>query len=122
MGPQTGSVQVYMKHIDPMIVKPHMVLKHKVSSNLKPILKSLACGYSEFLSAVSYFLVLWINLIMFIIDDNHCVFVYEEEMWTIKGRYETALEDNREATWSYENGQDIMHFLVVSIFYGIFIF
>jgi len=46
MGPQTGSVQVYMKHIDPMIVKSHMVLEHKVSSNLKPILKSLAHGYS----------------------------------------------------------------------------
>ena len=46
MGPQTGSVQIYMKHIDPMIVKPHIVLKYEVSSTLKPILKSLACPYS----------------------------------------------------------------------------
>ncbi len=45
MGPRTGSVQVYMKHVDPTIVKPHMVLKHEVSSNLRPILKSLARGY-----------------------------------------------------------------------------
>ena len=58
-------------------------------------------------------------MIIFIIDDNHRVFVYEEEIWTIKGQYETALEDNKEATWSYENGQDIICFLVVSIFYSI---
>ena len=58
---------------------------------------------------------------MLIIDDNYRVFVYKEEMWTIKGQYETALEDNGKATWSYENGQDIMHFLVISIFRYIYI-
>ena len=57
MGPQTGSVQVYMKHIDPMIVKSHMVLEHKVSSNLKPILKSLACGYSPVCSKLFFSIV-----------------------------------------------------------------
>jgi len=67
------------------------------------------------LFTVSYLSVLGISLITFI-DDNHRVFVYEDEMWTIKGRYETALEDNGEATWTYENGQDIMRFLVVSVF------
>ncbi len=46
MGPRTGCVQVYMKHVDPMATKAHMVLKHEVSSKLKPILKSLARGYS----------------------------------------------------------------------------
>src|SRR6266545_4679689 len=46
MGPWTGCVQVYMKHVDPMATKAHMVLKHEVSSKLKPILKSLAHGYS----------------------------------------------------------------------------
>jgi len=67
------------------------------------------------LFAVSYLSVLGISLITFI-DDKHRVFVYEDEMWTIKGQYETALEDNGEATWTYENGQDIMRFLVVSVF------
>ena len=36
-------------------------------------------------------------------------------MWTIKGRYERALEDNEDAIWTYENGQDILRFMIVSI-------
>jgi hypothetical protein len=36
-------------------------------------------------------------------------------MWTIKGRYERALEDDEDATWTYENGQDILRFMIVSI-------
>ena len=53
MGPQTGYVQVYMKHIDLMVTKAHIVLKHEVSSKLKPILKSLAHRYSPVHSKLS---------------------------------------------------------------------
>ena len=49
------------------------------------------------------------------VDDNQRVFVYEDDMWTIKGRYERALEDNEDAIWTYENGQDILRFMIVSI-------
>ena len=33
----------------------------------------------------------------------------------MKGRYETALEDDEDAVWTYENGQDILQFFIVSI-------
>ena len=44
--PQMGKVQVYTIHADPTLTKPDMVLKHKVTPKLKPILKALAQGYS----------------------------------------------------------------------------
>lgn len=46
MGPRMGRVQVFMTRVDPIGRKPDMVLKHEVTPKLKPILKSLARGYS----------------------------------------------------------------------------
>lgn len=46
MGPRMGRVHIFMTRADPMATKPDMVLKHEVTSKLKPILKSLARGYS----------------------------------------------------------------------------
>ena len=48
------------------------------------------------------------------VDDNRHVFVYEDDMWTVKGRYEHALENDDEVSWTYENGQDVLRFLLVS--------
>jgi hypothetical protein len=44
--PRMGKVQVYTARVDPTLTKPDMVLKHKVTHKLKPILKALARGYS----------------------------------------------------------------------------
>jgi hypothetical protein len=44
--PRIGKVQVYTTRVDPTLTKPDMVLKHKVTPKLKPILKALARGYS----------------------------------------------------------------------------
>jgi hypothetical protein len=41
-----GKIHVYTTHVDPTVTKPDMVLKHKVTSKLKPILKTLARQYS----------------------------------------------------------------------------
>ena len=49
-----------------------------------------------------------------LLDFNRRVFVYEDDMWAIKGRYETALEDNESALWTYSNGQDVLQLLIVS--------
>ena len=49
------------------------------------------------------------------VDDNHRVFIYEDDMWTIKGWYDHALEDDDEdVSWTYENGNDVLRFLLVS--------
>ena len=41
-----GKIHVYTSRVDPTLAKPDMVLKHKVTPKLKPILKALARGYS----------------------------------------------------------------------------
>ena len=58
--PRMGKVQVYMARVDPSLTKPDMVLKHKVTHKLKPILKALARGYSPVRSKL--FIIFWIIL------------------------------------------------------------
>ena len=41
-------------------------------------------------------------------------------MWTVKGRYNHALEDDDDVSWTYEKGNDVLRFLLVS-FYGMFL-
>ena len=50
-----GKVHIYTSQVDPSLTKPDMVLKHKVTSKLKPILKSLARGYSPVCSKFIYY-------------------------------------------------------------------
>jgi len=109
--PRMGKVQVYTSRVDPTVTKPDMVLKHKVTPKLKPILKALARGYSPVRSKL---LIIFCIIYQFFIDDNHRVFVYEDDMWTVKGRYEHALEDDDDVSWTYENGHDVLRFLLVS--------
>ena len=108
-----GKVHVYMARVDPTSAKPDMVLKHKVTPKLKPILKALARGYSPVRSKL-FFIFCIILVSFFFVDDNHRVFVYEDDMWTIKGRYDHALENDDDVSWTYENGQDVLRFLLVS--------
>jgi hypothetical protein len=58
--PRMGKVQVYMARVDPSLTKPDMVLKHKVTHKLKPILKALAQGYFPVRSKL--FIIFWIIL------------------------------------------------------------
>ena len=44
--PRMGKVHIYRSLIDPTLTKLDMVLKHKVTPKIKPILKALARGYS----------------------------------------------------------------------------
>ena len=60
---------------------------------------------------------LWMS---YTLDDNHRIFVHEDDMWTVKGRYNHALEDDDDVSWTYEKGNDVLRFLLVS-FYGMFL-
>jgi len=46
--------------------------------------------------------------------------VYEDNTWAAKGRYVNALEDNEDAMWTFNEGQDILHILIVSKSYYCF--
>ena len=57
---RVGKVHVYTTRIDPTLAKPDMVLKHKVTPKLKPILKALARGYSPVHSKLFFYLLVYI--------------------------------------------------------------
>ena len=105
-------VVVYVKHVDPTATKPKWSLKHQVTPKLKPILKALSGQYSPIHSK---FLNLSHNLIhLFFLELNQHIFVYDDDEWMIKGRYQMTLENDEDITWTYENGQALARILIVS--------
>jgi hypothetical protein len=56
-------------------------------------------------------------------DSNQHIFVHEDDMWAVKGRFETALEDDDDVVWTFANGQDILGVLIIcNLFFSIFHF
>ena len=83
-----------------------------MTPKLKPILKALSRQYSPICSK---FLNLSHNFIyLFFLELNQRIFVYDDDQWMIKVRYQMALEDDEDITWTYENGQDLARILIVS--------
>lgn len=60
------------------------------------------------------FFILFLILIGIVLELNQRVFVYEDEMWDLKGRFETALEDDEDVTWKMDKGEPILQFLILS--------
>jgi hypothetical protein len=48
-----------------------------------------------------------------LLEFNQRVFVYEDGNWAAKGRYKTALEDNNDISWTFDE-LDTLHLLIVS--------
>ena len=48
------------------------------------------------------------------LEFNQRIFVYEDGTWAAKGRYKIALEDNDDAIWTFDEGFDVLHVLIVS--------
>jgi hypothetical protein len=55
------------------------------------------------------------GFLSYYLDENRRIFLYENSVWNIKGRYETAMEDDDEAMWMEHDGDDVMRILVVSL-------
>jgi hypothetical protein len=49
-----------------------------------------------------------------LLECNSRIFIYEDDTWAIKGRYEDALEDNDDVTWTFDDGHDKLYLLIVS--------
>ena len=60
------------------------------------------------------------KLFIMLLELNSRVFVYEDDTWAVKGRYENALEDNDDAMWMFDKGFDVLHLLIVSKLYFFF--
>ncbi len=49
------------------------------------------------------------------LDNNQCIYTWEDSEWMMKGQYEHAMRKNEELVWS-KNGEHIAQILIVSIF------
>lgn len=49
-----------------------------------------------------------------VVEQNRRVFVFEDELWAVKGRYQTALSSNDDIDWSVLENQFILKLLIVS--------
>jgi hypothetical protein len=79
--PAKGTVRLYpdLSH-NPSYSKPIITLKTEAKPTLGPVLKRLVRGYSP------------------IRNNNYRIYVHEEGSWSIKGRYNDAIEDDEEIT------------------------
>jgi hypothetical protein len=83
--------------VDPAKVKPHRIIKTDVSNTFAPVLTKLARKYSPVRSML--FILFLLDFLKSGIESNMRIHTYEENDWNIKGKYETALEDDEEVTW-----------------------
>ncbi|KAF8344787.1 hypothetical protein F5887DRAFT_865119, partial [Amanita rubescens] len=72
--PKTGKLKLFKAGQDPSSHKPHMTVNVKVGAKLAPVLNELAKRFSP------------------IKNKNKRIFVYEEGNWSVKGRFDMALE------------------------------
>jgi hypothetical protein len=45
---------------------------------------------------------------------NSRIFVYEDDLWNIKGCYSTAIKDEEPITWDFINGEYVLPISIVS--------
>ena len=48
------------------------------------------------------------------LENNRHIYVRENSVWDLKGRYDMAVEDDDELTWVKVDGEDVTNILVVS--------
>lgn len=82
-----GKVHVYTTHCNLSDSKPYLLLKHPVTKSLTPVLKKLGIQYSP-VKSKCYIISKYDQLL----ELNQWVFVYEDNMWAVKGQYDLLLK------------------------------
>ena len=52
-----------------------------------------------------------------LLELNSRIFVHEDGTWAVKGRFENALEDDEDVTWTFDDGHDTLRVLIISSLY-----
>ena len=112
--PVMGRVHLYDSCVDPANAKPKCGFKLKVTTSLGVVLTKLAEKDSPVRRKSLIHVFFRISLFNFLIGKNAKVFVYEDKLWNMKGRYSSAVEDEEPITWDFVNGEYILPLSVVS--------
>jgi hypothetical protein len=49
-----------------------------------------------------------------VLENNRHIYVLENSVWDLKGRYDMAVEDDDDLDWVNVNGEDVINVLMVS--------
>ena len=111
--PVTGKVHLYFSDVDPTTTRPNMSLTHELTADLAPVLTSLGELLSPIHSKCSHSM---IGLIYdSLLEKNQHICTYEDNIWSIKGRYATAMEKNDKVEWILQDRKYILPLRIVSI-------
>ena len=55
----------------------------------------------------------WLIFKYIFLEHNQQIFVFEDNLWAVKGRYETAVVDNDDVDWSIVQDQFRLRLLIV---------
>ena len=114
VGPCMGKYYVYQSPRVPDSKSSETSIKYEVTPQLKPVLKALALKFSPVSSKLYSLIYGQIQTFdALLLEFNQRVYVYEEGSWSAKCCYETALEDNNDIMWTF-NEFDMLHLLIVS--------
>jgi hypothetical protein len=105
LAPLMGRVHLFMSR-DPT-AKPYLTMKHHVTPNLEPILWQLGITYSPVKSMCSAFMCDDAHLIS-ALDRNQRIFVEEDGMWAVRGRFDDALKNTEVLDWNTDPAQRLL--------------
>ena len=89
--------------------EPIMSIKHTVTPDLRPVLKKIADQYSPIQSEF-----LFLCFCSLFKEFDQRVYVLENDMWAVRGRYSKAIEDDELVVWKPEHHGLVLPILIVS--------
>lgn len=112
-----GKVYIYTSSSNPMSLnpesmKPMAMVKVTTSLTIAPILQQVTCRFSPVCSKYTS-LYARILFLTFVLENNHHIYVLENSVWDLNGRYNLAFEDNDDLKWVSVNGNNVTSMLVV---------
>jgi hypothetical protein len=57
------------------------------------------------------------QLLTILVDGNRRVYVWDDDVWAVKGRYETALMDDDPVAWDEQGGRLVLRIAAVRHLY-----
>lgn len=113
VSPVMGKVYLYDSLVDPTKIKPKSFFKLKVTTSLPTILSKLADRESPVHRKLllDYSLAIYFKIFLGL---NPRIFVHEEDLWSMKGRYSTAITDEDPVTWQFIDGGYALPISIVS--------
>ena len=122
-GPQQGMalrgcVYIYTSPLnpttlDPEQMKPMATVKVTTSQSIAPMLQQVTHQFSPVRSKYTLNIMLKFFFLTFVLENNRHIYVLENSVWDLKGRYDMAVEEDDDLDWVKVNDENVVCMLVV---------